>query len=212
MIRSSPAAALPNSASKMPACFATKRRSPAGSARPVKNQPTAFAFGNELTNPLPTPHRAVLVLSDLEKAVILLPFAKILLPSHPERPELATHEAADTAATVDLFLKLKGGVAVQPPEAGRVGDERPNRRRRLGEMRFTAVAENSAVRLHAALRIAKRAPSAIDRAPDGVKITPTSRGAAGGKNASQPAAPRRRSARRALRKMRRARSSRSALV
>ena len=61
------------------------------------DQPTAFAFGNELAGPLPAPHRAVLVLSDLEKAVIFLPFAKFLLPSRRERPDLAADEAADTA-------------------------------------------------------------------------------------------------------------------
>src|SRR5271166_4272736 len=59
------------------------------------DQPTALAFGNDLAGPLPAPHRAVLVVSDLEKAVILLPFAKILLPSRRERPDHAPHKAAD---------------------------------------------------------------------------------------------------------------------
>ena len=62
-----------------------------------EDQPTAFAFGNELASPLPPPHRAVLIVSGLEKAVVLLPFAKILLPSRREGPDLAVDEAADTA-------------------------------------------------------------------------------------------------------------------
>ena len=44
------------------------------------DQPTAFAFGNDLAGPLPAAHWAVPVVSDLRKTVILLPFAKILLP------------------------------------------------------------------------------------------------------------------------------------
>ena len=84
-----------------------------------EDQPTALAFGNELASPLPPPHRAVLVLSDLEKAAILLPFAKILLPSRRERPDLAMDEAADTALTVDPFLKLNGGDSRSTPKGGR---------------------------------------------------------------------------------------------
>src|SRR4029077_6877410 len=117
-----------------------------------EDQPAAFAFGNELTSPFPPPHRPVLIVSDLEKAVVLLPFAKILLPSRREKPELALHEAADTALTVDPLLKLNGGIAVQLPKAGGVGDKRPNRRRRLGEILLAAVAVDcAAIPFHAAL-------------------------------------------------------------
>ncbi len=120
-----------------------------------EDQPTAFAFGNELASPLPPPHRAVFIVSGLEKAVVLLPFAEILLPSRRERPDLAADEAADTALTVDPLLNPIGGEAAQLPKAGAVGDKRPNRRRRLGETLFTAVAvDGAAVRLHAALPIA----------------------------------------------------------
>ena len=117
-----------------------------------EDQPTAFAFGNELAGPLPAPHRAVLIVSDLEKAVVLLPFAKILLPSRREGPDLAADEAADTALRVDPFLEPVGREAAELPKAGGVGDKRPNRRRRLGEMTFPAVAvDGVAARPHAAL-------------------------------------------------------------
>ena len=130
-----------------------KAQEAGGLGHTSEDQPAAFAFGNELASPFPPPHRAVLVVSDLEKAVVLLPFAKILLPSRREKPELALHEAADTALTVDPLLKLKGGVAVQLPKAGGVGDKRPNRRRRLGEIMLAAVAvDGAAIPFHAALR------------------------------------------------------------
>ena len=110
-----------------------------GLGRAGHHQPTALAFGNELARPLPPPHRAVSVLPDLEKAAILLPFAKILLPSRRKRSDLAMDEAADTALTVDPFLEPIGREAIQLPKAGSVGDERPYRRRRLGETPFLAV-------------------------------------------------------------------------
>jgi hypothetical protein len=69
------------------------------------DQPTPLAFGNEFAAPLPAPHRAVLVVSDLENAVIVLPFAKILLPSRRERPKLAADEAADATLAVHPFLE-----------------------------------------------------------------------------------------------------------
>src|SRR5580704_372844 len=117
-----------------------------------EDQPTAFAFGNELASPLPPPHRAVFIVSGLEKAVALLPFAKILLPSRRERPDLAADKAADSALAVDPFLNPIGGEAAQLPKAGAVGDKRPNRRRRLGEMLLPAVAvDGAAIPFHAAL-------------------------------------------------------------
>src|ERR1700727_3671336 len=123
-----------------------------------EDHPAAFTFGNELTSPLPSSHRPVLIVSDLEKAVVLLPFAKILLPSRRKKPELALHEAADTALTVDPLLKLNGGIAVQLPKEGGVGDKRPNRRWRLGESMLAAIAvDGAALCRHAALRIAPRA-------------------------------------------------------
>ncbi len=119
MIRSIPAAALPNSASKMPACFPTKPKRPAGSAMPVmiSRQPSPSAMSSQ--SPLPTPHRAVLVVSDLEKAVVLLPFAEILLPSRREKPELATHEAADTALSVRPVPQTGRGRSRSTPKGGR---------------------------------------------------------------------------------------------
>ena len=117
-----------------------KAQEASGLSHAGEHQPTAFAFGNELASPLPPPHRAVLVVPDLEKAVVLLPFAKILLPSRREGPDLATDEAADTTLTVDPFLEPKGGEAAQLPKAGAVGDKRPNRRRRLGECLLPAIA------------------------------------------------------------------------
>ena len=104
------------------------------------HQPTARAFGNELTGPLPPPHRAVSVLPDLEKATIFLPFAEILLPSRRKGSDLAMDEAVDTALTVDPFLEPVGREATQLPKAGSVGDERPYRRCRFGETPFLAVA------------------------------------------------------------------------
>jgi hypothetical protein len=101
----------------------------------------------------------------LEKAVVLLPFAKFLLPLRREKPELALHEAADTALTVDPLLKLNRGVAVHFPEAGRVGDERPNRRWRLGESMLAAVAvDGAAIPFHAA------SPAAAIVSPLGMNI------------------------------------------
>src|ERR1700722_18563907 len=117
-----------------------------------EDQPTAFAFGNELTSPLPPPHRAVFIISGLEKTVVLLPFAKILLPSGRESPDLAADKAANSALPVDPFLNPIGGEAAQLPKAGAVGDKRPNRRRRLGEMLLPAVAvDGAAIPFHAAL-------------------------------------------------------------
>ena len=135
------------------ACMLSHKAQEAGGlGHAGEDQPTAFAFGNELTSPLPAPHRAVLIVSDLEKAMVLLPFAKILLPSRRERPDLAADKAADSALIVDPFLKPKGGEAAQLPKAGAVGDERPNRRRRLGEMLLPAVAvDGAAIPFHAAL-------------------------------------------------------------
>ena len=104
------------------------------------HQPTALAFGKELAGPLPAPHRAGSVLPELEKAAILLPFAEILLPPRRKGPDLAMDEAAHTALCVDPFLEPVGREAAQLPKAGGVGDERPYRRRRLGETTFLAVA------------------------------------------------------------------------
>ena len=120
--------------------FPHKSEEAGGLGHTADDQPTALTFGNELAGPLPAPHRTVLVLSDLEKAVILLPFAKILFPSRREGPDLATDEAADTALGVDPFFEPVGREATQFPKAGGVGDERPNRRRRLSETTFLAVA------------------------------------------------------------------------
>src|ERR1700722_20183618 len=129
-----------------------KSQQAGGLGHTSEDQPAAFAFGNELTGPLPPSHRAALIVSDLGKAMVLLPFAKILLPSRREKPELALHEAADTALAVDPFLKLNGGIAVQLPQAGGVGDKRPNRRRRLGEIMLAAIAvDGAAIPFHAAL-------------------------------------------------------------
>src|SRR5580704_487279 len=134
-----------------------------------EDQPTAFAFGNELTSPLPPPHRAVFIVSGLEKAMVLLPFTKILLPSRREGPDLTADEAADTALIVDPFLNPIGGEAAQLPKASAVGDKRPNRRRRLGEMLLPAVAvDGAAIPFHAALPTASMGlPQA---SPNGVNI------------------------------------------
>jgi hypothetical protein len=132
----------------------------------AEDQPAAFTFCNELTHPLPPPHRAVLVFSDLGKAMALLPFAKILLPSRREKPELATHEAVDTALLVDPFLKPIGGKAAQLPKSGGVGDKGPKRRRRLSENMLAAVAvDGAAIPLQTALPnrpwgVSERAPKA----------------------------------------------------
>ena len=135
-----------------------------GLGRAGEDQPTAFAFGNELTHPLPPPHRAVLIVSDLEKAVVLLPFAEILLPSRRERPKLAAHEATNTALTVDPLLKLNGGIAVQLPQAGGVGDKRPNRRRRLSEARFPPeTVDSAAICPHGGIPIAPMGASTVER-------------------------------------------------
>jgi hypothetical protein len=56
----------------------------------------------------------------MEEAAILLPFAKILLPSHWNRAELTTGEPADSALRVNPFLKLEGRIAVQLPKASGV--------------------------------------------------------------------------------------------
>src|ERR1700692_1814826 len=143
-----------------------KSQQAGGLGHTIEDQPTAFAFGNELTSPLPPSHRAALIVSDLGKAMVLLPFAKILLPSRREKPELALHEAADAALTVDPLLKLNGDVAVQFPEAGGVGDKRPNRSRRPGENLLPALAvDGVAIPAHAALPnrprgVSERAPRA----------------------------------------------------
>ena len=101
-------------------------------------QPTALAFGNELASPLPLPHRAVSVLSDLGMAAILALFARTLLPSRRKGPDLATGEAAHPALGVNPFLEPVGREAAQLPKAGGVGNERPYRSRRLGEITFLA--------------------------------------------------------------------------
>ena len=104
-----------------------------------EDQPTAFAFGNELAGPLPPAHRAAFIVSRLEKTMVLLPFAEILLPSRREGPDLAADEAADTALSVDPFLEPVGREAAQLPKAGAVGDKGPDRSRRLGEILLPAV-------------------------------------------------------------------------
>ena len=117
------------------ACMLPHEAQEAGGLRHTsEDQSAAFAFGDELASPLPPSHRAILVLSGLEKMMVLLPFAKILLPPRREKPELAVHEAADTTLTVDPLIKLNGGIAIQVPQAGGVGNKRPNRSRRLGEI------------------------------------------------------------------------------
>jgi hypothetical protein len=126
-----------------------------GLGRAVEDQPTSLAFGNKFAGPLPPPHRAVFVLSDLEKAVVLLPFAKILLPSRREGSELAADKAVDSALLVDSFLEPKGREAAQLPKASAVGDKRPDRRRRLGEIMLPTIAvDGAAIPFHAALRFA----------------------------------------------------------
>jgi len=53
-----------------------------------------------------------LIVSDLGKAMVLPPFAKLLLPTRRERPELATDKASDTALRICPFLEPDGGVAI----------------------------------------------------------------------------------------------------
>jgi hypothetical protein len=122
-----------------------KSQEAGGLGHASNDQPTALAFGNKLASPLPAPHRAVLVVSDLEKAVVLLPFAKILLPTRRERPDLAADKAANTALRVHPFLEPVGRHTAELPQASRVRDKRPNRRRRLGEARLPAEAVDGAV-------------------------------------------------------------------
>ena len=102
------------------------------------DQSTAFAFGNELASPLPAAHRAVLIVPDLEKAMVLLPFAKILLPARRERPKLAANVAAHAAVAIHPFLEPVGRETVEFPKASTVRDKRPNRRRGPGETHFPA--------------------------------------------------------------------------
>src|SRR5580658_6016256 len=85
-------------------------------------------------------HRTVPVLSNLEKAAIFLPFAKIFLPAHRKGTGLAMGVPADSALRVDPFLEAEGCEASQLVKAGGVGDDRPYRCRRLGEMPFLAIA------------------------------------------------------------------------
>src|SRR5579871_4322521 len=116
------------------------------------DQPAAFALGNEFAGPFPAPHRAVFVVSRLEKAVIFLPFAEILLPSRRERSDLAPDEAADAALSVHPFLEPVGRHTAQLPKAGAIGDKRPDRRRRLGETHFPMeTVDSAATCFHAAL-------------------------------------------------------------
>jgi hypothetical protein len=56
----------------------------------------------------------------MEKAAILLPFAKILLPCHRNRACLAMGEPADSALGVNPFLELEGRISVQLPKASGV--------------------------------------------------------------------------------------------
>jgi hypothetical protein len=135
------------------ACMLTHESQEAGGlGHAGDDQPTAFAFGNELAAPFPAPHWAVLIVSELEKAVVFLPFAKFLLPKRGERPDLAPNEAADTAITVDPLLEPVGRHAAEFPKASRVGDKRPNRRRGTGERDFpTEAVDSVAARPHAAL-------------------------------------------------------------
>src|SRR6185369_7052689 len=86
------------------------------------------------------PHRTFPVLSNVEKSAIFLPFAKIFLPTHRKGTGLAMGVPADSALRVDLFLEAEGCEASQLVKAGGVGDERPYRRRRLGEIPFLAIA------------------------------------------------------------------------
>ena len=109
-------------------------------AMPVitSRQPSLSAMSSQAHSPLP--HRAVSVLSDLGMAAILALFARTLLPSGRKGPDLATGEAAHPALGVDPFLEPVGREAAQLPKAGGVGNERPYRSRRLGEITFLAVA------------------------------------------------------------------------
>ena len=86
--------------------------------------------------------------------MIVLPFAKIPLPSRRERPKLAPDEAADATLAVHPFLEPVGRHTVEFPEASGVGDEGPDRRGRLSEVRFPAEAVDGAIVCpHAAVRI-----------------------------------------------------------
>ena len=80
---------------------------------PVTIKAAALAFGNELRRPTPS------AASDR--------FGTLGL-------------GKDTALGVDPFFEPVGREAAQLPKAGGVGDERTNRRRRLSETTFVAVA------------------------------------------------------------------------
>jgi hypothetical protein len=93
------------------------------------------------------------IVPELEKAVVFLPFAEFLLPARRELPNLAVDIAADAALAVDPFLELVGRHAAEFPKAGGVGDKWPNRRRGPGERDFpTKAVESVAARRHGTLR------------------------------------------------------------
>ena len=135
------------------ACLVHRKSQDAGGfGHAGEDQPTAFAFGNELTGPFPPSHRAALIVSDLGKAMVFLPFAEILLPSRRERAELATDKASDTTLRIVRSSNRKGARPFEFPKARGVGDERPNRRQRLGEKGFAPEAVDGAILCpHAAL-------------------------------------------------------------
>ena len=68
--------------------------------------------------------------------MIFLPFAKFLLPTRRERPDLAADKAVDPALRVHPFLEPVGRHTGEFPKASRVRDKGPNRRWRLGEPNF----------------------------------------------------------------------------
>ena len=105
-----------------------------------KHQPAAGAVGIEVDDGLEAAERAVAEIARPGRCAVFLPLAVAVLPAQPQRADARRWRGGGCGLGVGAFLDPVDRRAGQFVDARGIGDERPNRFRRLGVMPFLAVA------------------------------------------------------------------------
>jgi hypothetical protein len=103
-----------------------------------EHQPASGAFGFKFGAGLKIADRAVEEFARLHDAAVFLPFAESLFPIEPQRAKPTAGNAPNAAVDAKTLLDAVGREADHFVDACAVGDERPDRFRRFGEMPFLA--------------------------------------------------------------------------
>ena len=108
-----------------------------------KHQPASRALGMEFEGGVEVAHRAVDEVASLGGPPVFLPLAETFLPFQFQRANRGSGVAANTALGVWALLDSIDGRAGRIIGARGIGNEGPDRLRRLGEMPLLAVVKNA---------------------------------------------------------------------